>query len=148
MRRHQGFTLIEVMIVVAIVAILSAIAIPSYSDYVTRSQVTEAFPVLSSARLKMEQFFQDNRSYINATGSGCVSALMGTTLTAGTAHFGFTCNTPTGTTFILTATGNSGGPNGFVYTLDQSEARSSTFPAASGWVSKPNCWVKKKDGSC
>ncbi len=145
MRRHQGFTLIEVMIVVAIVAILAAIAIPSYNDYITRSQVTEAFSRLSEVRVKMEQYFQDNRTYVGA----CASNLVAPSLLR-TPHFNFTTTPCNGTpiTFSVTATGDVGGPNGFVYTIDQADTRSSTFPAASAWVSNAACWVKKKDGSC
>ena len=65
---NAGFTLIEVMIVVAIIAILAAIAIPNYTAYVQRSRLTEATSKLSDLRTKMEVFFQDNRSYGT---SGC-----------------------------------------------------------------------------
>lgn len=145
MRRHQGFTLIEVMIVVAIVAILSAIAIPSYNDYVTRSQLTEAFSRLSEVRVKMEQYFQDNRSYVGA----CASNLVAPSL-ARTTHFNFTATACTGTAtaFSVTATGDIGGPTGFVYTINQADTRTSTFPAASGWVSNAACWIKKKGDTC
>ena len=54
-----GFTLIEVMIVVAIVAILAGIALPSYLDYVRRGQIQEGTTALADGRVKMEQFFQD-----------------------------------------------------------------------------------------
>src|SRR5262245_7477408 len=67
-RKQGGFTLIEVMIVVTIIAILAAVAIPNYSDYVTRGRVVEAIAGLGDARTKMEQFFQDNRTYP----TGCV----------------------------------------------------------------------------
>ena len=63
MNRSRGFTLIELMIAVAIVAILAAIAIPSYSDYVRRGRLTDAISRLSAMRVKMEQYFQDNRVY-------------------------------------------------------------------------------------
>ena len=64
--RAAGFTLIEVMIVVAIVAILTAIALPSYKDYIRRGRLPEAFNALADYRTKMEQYYQDNRNYGSA----------------------------------------------------------------------------------
>ena len=55
MKRSRGFTLIELMITVAIIAILAAVAIPSYGEYVRRGRVTEAVRALSGMRVKMEQ---------------------------------------------------------------------------------------------
>ncbi len=69
--RMAGFTLIEVMIVVAIIAILASIALPSYNDYVRRGQIQEAFGYLSDSRVKMEQYFQDNRNYGTASPGAC-----------------------------------------------------------------------------
>ena len=66
MTRSRGFTLIELMIAVAIIAILAAIAIPSYTDYIRRGRLTEALGRLSAMRVKMEQYFQDNRVYTGA----------------------------------------------------------------------------------
>src|SRR6202043_2582899 len=60
----SGFTLLEVMIVVAIVAILAAIAIPNYSDYVKRGKIIEATSGLSDLRTRYEQYFLDNRTYV------------------------------------------------------------------------------------
>jgi type IV pilus assembly protein PilE len=57
---QRGFTLIEVMIVVAIVAILSSVAYPAYTDYVRRGQLQEAFTNLANYRIQMEQYYQDN----------------------------------------------------------------------------------------
>ncbi len=61
--RPRGFTLIELMITVAIVAILAAIALPSYRDYILRGQVVDATNGLAGMRADMERFFQDNRTY-------------------------------------------------------------------------------------
>jgi type IV pilus assembly protein PilA len=56
-QRQQGFTLIELMIVVAIIGILAAIAIPAYQDYTVRSKVTEAIAVAASAKTSVSEFY-------------------------------------------------------------------------------------------
>src|SRR5450631_4724882 len=61
--RSKGFTLIELMIVVAIVAILTTIAYPNYRDYVIRGQLVDATQGLSALRANLERYFQDNRTY-------------------------------------------------------------------------------------
>ncbi len=66
---QQGFTLIEVMIVVVIVAILSSVAYPAYTDYVRRRQLQEAFTNLANYRIQMEPYYQDNRRYTATTAS-------------------------------------------------------------------------------
>jgi len=154
MSRQRGFTLIEVMIVVAIIAILAAIAIPNYRDYVTRGRVVEATAGLADARNKMEQYFQDNRTY--PTG-GCVvqPAAPGATQIQVQAlqNFTITCApVPTATTYKVVATG-SGPMVGFTYDINQDNTRTSTFSGSgnsAGWTAaSPNtCWVLRKGGLC
>ncbi len=62
-QRAAGFTLIEVMIVVAIIGILAAVAYPNYTEYVKRGARSDAMAILLDAANKQEQFFVDNRSY-------------------------------------------------------------------------------------
>jgi type IV pilus assembly protein PilA len=57
---QKGFTLIELMIVVAIIGILAAIAIPAYQDYTVRSKVTEGLNLASSAKVSVSEGFQSN----------------------------------------------------------------------------------------
>jgi type IV pilus assembly protein PilA len=62
-RLQQGFTLIELMIVVAIVGILAAIAIPAYNDYVARSKVSEALAALGACKTSVSEFTQVNNAF-------------------------------------------------------------------------------------
>jgi type IV pilus assembly protein PilE len=141
MRRARGFTIIEIMIVVAVIAILAAIAFPSYTEYVMRSKISEAVGTLSDMRAKMEQYFLDNRSYANACQPGTVAPL------PTGKYFSFECSNLGGATYTVTATGVAELAS-FVYTIDQSNARV-TVSVPTGWAGTgATCWVLKKDGSC
>lgn len=63
MKRSQGFTLIELMIVVAIVAILAAIAIPQYQNYTVRARVTEGLSLASAAKVAVAETFQSQGAF-------------------------------------------------------------------------------------
>src|SRR6185312_1481435 len=70
---QKGFTLIELMIVVAIIAILAAIAIPAYQDYVIRSQVSEGMSLADGAKTAVAEFFSNNGGYPNSNASAGLS---------------------------------------------------------------------------
>ena len=149
-RPQRGFTLIEVMIAVVIIAILAAIAIPNYRDYVTRSRIVEATSGLADARVKMEQYFQDNRAYP----AGCVTGAPGPTevQVMTLQNFALACGNLTATTYTITATGTNA-MVGFSYTIDQLNNRTSAFTgagASAGYTAATpnNCWVIKKGGMC
>ena len=153
MKHQQGFSLIELMIAIVIVGIITAIAIPNYSDYVTRSRVPEATAGLGDIRVRIEQFYQDNRTY--PTG-GCVVAPTAPSATQLQVplgqNFDFACGAPTATTYTVQANGK-GSMAGFQYTLDQFNGRTSNFSGAAatnGWASHApnNCWASKKGGYC
>ena len=142
MKSGKGFTLIELMIVVAIVAILASIGIPAYNDYVTRGKLAEAYASLASQRVKMEQFYQDRRTYTGACTNGTVSP------PPTGRYFTYAC-TLNDQTYSVTATGVTaqGVSSQFVFDVDQNNTRRTTS-APSGWHTNGACWIRSKDGSC
>jgi type IV pilus assembly protein PilE len=129
------------MIVVAIIAILASIGYPAYTDYVTRSKISEAVGNLSDMRAKMEQYFLDNRTYENACQPGTVAPLP-----TNAKYFSYDCPERHPTTYTVRATG-IGSMSDFIYTIDQANTRV-TVHVPPGWGTSSNCWVLKKDGSC
>ena len=61
--RNEGFTLVELMITVAILAVLAAVAIPMYSNYMNRAKQSDAIIALKAAQMAEEQFFSENNAY-------------------------------------------------------------------------------------
>jgi len=131
MKAQQGFTLIELMIVVVVIALLTAVAVPSYTDYVTRGKLVEGTSALSDARVKMEQFFQDNRTYVGGPAP------------ASTTNFTYAASDLTVSTYTVTATG-IGRLSAYSYTINQANTKTSDTP----WGASSTCWVVKKGGEC
>lgn len=135
-----GFTLIELMITVAVVAILAAVAFPSYTQYLQRGKIAEATSNLSELRLRAEKSFADNRAY-DATSWDTSPAL-------NARYFTYSCTKAT-TTYTCTATGVANqGMSGFVYTINESNTRQSTITGNPGWSSSTTCWITRKGETC
>jgi type IV pilus assembly protein PilE len=139
MKMQKGFTLIELMIVVAIIGLLSAVAYPLYTDYVTRGKISEAKSGLSLGRTRMEQFFQDYRVYDNSNGNAGVIPTI-----PATPNFAFVI-APAANTYLITATGQ-GSMAGFVYTINELNTKATL--ATPSWGTNAACWVSKPGGAC
>lgn len=140
--RQRGFTLIEVMVVVAIIAILAAIAVPSYRDYILRGQLVDATTNLTTMRSDMERYFQDNRQY---TAVGAFTPPCATPRVIGS--FSVSCTTLVANSYILTATG-SGVTNGFIFTLTQQGIQGTTIVPADWGTYPATCWLLKRGHTC
>ncbi len=138
-RTMQGFTLVELMVVVAIAAILYSVALPAYTGYIVRSKIPDATSRLSQLQGRMEGYFLDNRSYVGAP--AC-------TLDTDTSkYFKFSCQSVSIDKYVLQAVG-VGAMDGFTYTLSNTYQKTTTTTAPTGWTGSTTCWVTKKDGTC
>lgn len=142
LRVGGGFTLIELMVVVAIISILATIALPAYTEYVQRGRAAEATSTLADLRVRMEQYYQDNRTYVGANllVPGPCSPAAGSVK-----YFTYACDNLDVNTYDIIANGVQAQNMGnFDFKINQDNAKSSTFDGHTG----ATCWLTSKNGSC
>ncbi len=153
MKPTAGFTLIELMIAVVIVAILAAIVVPAYSGYIVRGKLTDATTALAELNARMEQFLADNRNY-GTTAAACPAAVVMPV----SPTFSFSCtwgDTNANTSYRITATGNAGQGLGAVddyrYTLAKNVSTAAPTRATvkfAGSTVNLACWITKQGQGC
>ena len=144
-RSMTGFTLIELMVTVAIIGILAAVAMPTYTDYVIRGALADANSGLATMRAQMERHYQDNRTY--ATVGSFTTPCKADEKSRTFGKFVISCESdPTSGGYVLTAKG-SGNVAAFTYTVDQRDSRATTS-VPTGWSTCSSKWIMKKGESC
>jgi len=138
---QSGFTIIELLIAVAIVGILTAIAIPAYTDYIRRGQIQEASVFLADYRIKMEQYFQDNKNYGTGKCADANAPAWSNFAPKGAKYFTYSCVLNGTVGYFVTATGSADRAVGHTYTIDQDNGQTTT--AFKGAAVTKSCWVMK-----
>lgn len=135
-KRSTGFTLIELMVAVAVISLLAAIALPSYNSYIVRSRIPAGLEALSGHAVRMEQGFQDNGNY------GTTSCRLAVPTAA---NYTLSCAlSGSGSGFTTTAAG-TGTLTGYSYSIDHNGVRKTV--AHPKGVPASDCW-SIKGGTC
>lgn len=139
MKKSQGFTLIELMIVIAIIAILLALALPAYQDYSIRAKVGEGLSVAAAAKLAIAETCQTNpgtspsnanAGYTSATSQYVTSVTIGGNSCAEPSVTVVTQNTGAATQPTLVLTGNRDATSGIIsWTCDNTAGEDRHVPA-------------------
>ncbi len=146
----KGFTLIELMITVAIIGILAAVAIPMYSSYVRRSKASETATILQGIREREEAYFAEYKQYLT------VNTWMPTVATCGASSLWNTAADPNWTNLGF----NPGGPTFYQYSVQSAYGggpQVAAFPLTMGhpwpvqWAGQTRPWftaIAKGDADC
>lgn len=142
----KGFSLIELMIVVAIVSILASVAIPSYQSHVRDTRRADGGAVLMQARQAMERYYSKNYTYVGAT----LGAAAGDTFSnqapidGGTVYYNLTLDAATATTFQITAAAAGAQASDECGSLAINQAgqkgAKGALPAATSSADVQQCW--------
>jgi type IV pilus assembly protein PilE len=139
--KQAGFTLVELMIVVLIIGILASIAVPQYAKYMQRTRAVQATSGLAEMRLRIEQFYQDNKTYLGADAANgpCTAPA-----SVDTKFFGFECTTLNANDYVISAAGVAGtNMANYNYSINEANAQQSIIEGETF-----NCWSSTPSGSC
>lgn len=133
LKRHlnRGFTLIELIIAIAIVGILVGIAYPSYQDYVIRAGRSDGQAALLNLAAHMESYYTENNSYTGATSP----AVLGLPATSNKDNYNLSVSALTATTYTLSATPIAGTPQ-----ADDTTCGTLTLTNTNIRGPSANCW--------
>jgi type IV pilus assembly protein PilE len=137
---NKGFTLIELVVTIGVIAIFGALAYPSYRDYSLTSQLTEGMSRLQNEWVNSAQYYQDNRTYETMCSEDRLKAM-----NKGLDYFTISCPTVEENEITLQAADK----NGFIFTINELGEKSTLGVDPKWTLPEGNaCWVSKKNGEC